>query len=60
MANEIKCPWCGQVNAETEVKLIRKKIGEKGVAERRCAWCHKVLAAYLEEEGEFLMKMRSF
>ena len=60
MANEIKCPWCGEVTAKVDVELAHKKKGEISVTERRCTRCHKVLAAYLEEEGDFLMKMRNF
>ena len=30
------------------------------VIERKCPRCDKVLAAYLEEEGEFLADMRNF
>ncbi len=51
------CPWCG---AETKPKtsLFRKQYGE--VRERRCSICSKILAAYLEEEGEFMSRIRVF
>ena len=52
-----ECPWCGKI-AEVEVKLLKKTYGD--VVERRCLSCGKILAAYLEGEGEFLPKIRSF
>ena len=58
MAKEIKCAWCGEVGIKPEVNRIKNDYGN--VIERRCPKCGKVLAAYLEEEGLFLEKMRTF
>ncbi|MBK5100773.1 MAG: hypothetical protein JJE15_07255 [Desulfobacteraceae bacterium] len=52
-----KCPWCGEAG-EPQIKVMKKTYGE--VMERRCSSCGKVLAAYLEGEGNFLPKMRSY
>jgi len=53
-----KCPWCGQAVVEPKVALLKNDLGD--VRERRCPHCGKILAAYLDEEGEFMMKMRSY
>ena len=53
-----KCPWCGQIVEEPKVSLLKKEHGD--VRERRCPHCGKILAAYLEQEGEFMRKMRSY
>ena len=58
MRKEIKCPWCGEVVMEPEVRRFKNDYGQ--VVERRCSKCGKVLAAYLEEKGEFLGEMRTF
>jgi len=57
---EVKCPWCGEVIPVSEVRAKKDKNDYGTVVERRCAKCDKVLAAYLEEEGDFLSKMRTF
>ena len=57
---EIKCPWCEEVTPVSEVKVAHKKNEFGAVIERRCPGCNKVLAAYLEEEGDFLSRMRTF
>jgi len=57
---EVKCPWCDEVIPVPEVKAGRHKNDHGTVMERRCPKCHKVLAAYLEEEGEFLPGIRTF
>ena len=57
MEKEIQCPWCDEV-VVPEVSLVKRDSGE--VRERRCSKCGKVLAAYLESEGEFLNKIRTF
>ena len=54
---ERSCPWCGETMTP-EVK--RNKNADGDVVERSCSKCDKVLAAYLEEAGDFLMKMRSY
>lgn len=54
---ERSCPWCGETMIP-EVKHHKNNYGE--VVERACSNCGKILAAYLEEAGDFLMKMRSF
>lgn len=57
---EIKCPWCGETipTSTVEIKNIKNDYGI--VTERRCSKCHKLLAAYLAEEKDFLPKMRTF
>jgi len=57
---EIKCPWCGNRTPISEMKARCNKNDYGTVVERRCACCNRVLAAYLEEEGEFLSKIRTF
>lgn len=57
MEKEVKCPWCGE-KVIPEVNLWRKQYGE--VRERKCPRCGNILAAYLEQEGEFLKTMRTF
>jgi len=57
---EIKCPWCEEIVPVSEVKVKKEKNDYGTVVERRCAKCSKVLAAYLEGEGDFLSKMRTF
>ena len=54
---ERSCPWCGET-MEPEVKRHQNANGD--VVTRLCSKCGKVMAAYLEQEGDFLMKMRSF
>ena len=56
-AKERVCPWCGET-VVTEVRHHKKAYG--GVIERLCPKCGKVMAVYLEEEGDFLMEMRSY
>ena len=56
-AREGSCPWCGETMVP-EVKRHKNAYGD--VVERECSKCGKVLAAYLEQEGDFLMKIRSF
>jgi ribosomal protein S27AE len=52
-----KCPWCGETS-RPKTSLVTKRHGE--VKERRCSKCGKILAAYLESEGEFLKNIRAF
>jgi len=54
---EVKCVWCGEV-VVPQVRIIHKDYGN--VKERRCPRCNAILAAYLEEEGQVLEKVRSF
>ena len=56
-AKERNCPWCGET-VVPEVKHRKNDYGD--VVERLCSKCGRVLAAYLEQEGDFLVKMRSF
>ena len=58
MKKELKCAWCGEVVTEPRLKRIKNEYGQ--VVERRCPKCGKVMAAYLEQEGEFLKDMRTF
>ena len=57
MVKEVKCPWCNKV---TLPKVSHCKNDYGDVIERRCTKCGKVLAAYLEKEGDFLTDMRTF
>ena len=57
MEKKVRCPWCGEM-VVPKVSLFKKERGD--VRERRCAKCGKVLAAYLESEGEFLKEIRTF
>ena len=54
---ERSCPWCGET-AAPEVKHCKGDYGD--VEERSCSKCGKILAAYLEGEGDFLTKIRSY
>jgi len=56
----VKCPWCGEVIDTTTVKVRHFKNDYGTIVERRCSRCDKVVAAYLEEEGNFLPRMRTF
>jgi hypothetical protein len=40
------------------VVILKKENGD--VRERRCAKCHKILAAYLVGEGNFMGNVRKF
>ena len=57
---EIKCPWCGEVIVVSQVKVRRYENDYGTVLERRCARCNQVIAAYLEEAGDFLPRIRTF
>jgi len=57
---ETKCPWCDEVIPISEVKVRRYKNDYATVIERRCPKCSNVLAAYLDEEGDFLPRIRTF
>jgi phage FluMu protein Com len=57
---EIKCPWCGEVVPAPAVKVRRYKNDYGNVIERRCPKCSNVLAAYLDVEGDFLPRIRTF
>lgn len=57
MDKEVKCPWCLE-NAVPKMQILRKENGL--VKERRCSECGKVLAAYLDGEGDFLKAVRKF
>ena len=61
MARErLRCGWCGDEIAAAEAKVTRLRNDYGTVVERKCPRCDKLLAAYLEEEGEFLADMRNF
>ena len=59
-SGETRCPWCGEVVPVAEVKVGRHKNDYGTVVERRCPKCSRVLAAYLDGEGDFLPKTRTF
>lgn len=61
MAREkLRCGWCAKEVAASECKVRRFNNDYGRVIERRCPRCNKVLAAYLESEGDFLIDMRNF
>ena len=49
MDPELRCPWCEE-KAAPVTKILEKANGT--VKERRCSECGKVLAAYLDGEGD--------
>lgn len=57
MSKKIKCPWCGEM-VTPEPRVIQRKVAE--VVERRCPRCSKVLAAYLEQDRDFMPNIRTF
>lgn len=57
---EIKCPWCAETVQTAAVRVKTEKNDYGTVIERRCPRCGKVLAAYLQEEGDFQTRMRVF
>ena len=57
MDKEVKCPWCEEM---TLPKINHVKNDYGNVLERRCHKCGKVLAAYFEQEGDFLPGTRTF
>lgn len=54
---QVKCPWC---KAQMTPKVNRKSQETGAVVERWCSECGKILAAYLESEGNFFSKIRVF
>ena len=57
MGKAVKCAWCGKV---TIPKVSHYKNDYGDIIQRRCSECGKVLAAYLEKEGNFLPRIRTF
>jgi len=57
MKKEVTCPWCEKTTRE-KVNKFKNDYGT--VIERRCAECDKILASYLEGEGDFMPKIRVF
>ena len=57
MKKEVKCPWCDE-RTSGKVKKFTNDYGT--VVERRCTSCGKMLASYLEGEGDFMPKIRVF
>lgn len=57
MSKEITCPWCGE-RVTPEAKVMQRKVAE--VVERRCPRCGRILAAYLEQDRDFMPKIRTF
>ena len=54
------CGWCGENLATADSKVKRFSNDYGNLVEMRCPKCDKVLAAYLEGEGNFLAGMRNF
>jgi len=57
MDKEVICPWC-EDNIIPKMDILERENGT--VRERRCSNCGKILAAYLEKEGDFLSSIRKF
>ena len=57
MDKEVICPWC-ETRGVPELRTLKKE--DCSVRERRCRKCGRVLAAYLQEEGDFMRKIRKF
>jgi len=57
---ETRCPWCGEAMLKAEVEMKSRRNDWGSLTERRCNKCGKILAAYLESEGSFLPKIRTF
>jgi len=57
MDKEVKCPWCEEMTLP-KVSHIKNDYGD--LIERRCSKCDKILAAYFEQEGNFLTGARTF
>jgi endogenous inhibitor of DNA gyrase (YacG/DUF329 family) len=57
LSKEIRCPWCGEM-VRAEAKVIQRKVDD--VVERKCPQCGKILAAYLEQDKDFMPKIRTF
>lgn len=57
MKKEIKCPWCDEIT-KGEVKKFDNDYGT--VMERRCTACGKIIASYMDGEGDFMPKIRVF
>ncbi len=56
----LECGWCGEEVLASQCQVTHFKNDYGTTIERRCPKCHKVVAAYLEEEGDFLTDMRNF
>lgn len=54
---EIVCPWC---NGVTRRKENKQKKAQSDVVEARCDKCGKILAAYKNQEGDFLPRIKVF
>ena len=57
MERQVKCHWCGE-QVTPVVNISTKQYGD--VKERRCPKCDAVIAAYLDEPGVILEKVRLF
>ncbi len=57
MDKQVNCPWCGET---TDPKVSRYKNDYGDIVKRNCSKCGKALAAYLEQEGDFLPEIRTF
>ena len=58
--DKVRCPWCNHVMQATQAKVARLDRNGTTVVERRCSACGNILAAYVEAEGDFLPRMRTF
>lgn len=56
-SEEKTCPWCG-ASVEAEVVDSHNQFGM--VKERRCPKCHGMMAAYFDDKGQVLERVRTF
>lgn len=57
MGKQVKCAWCDEI---TVPKVSHRKNDYADIIEARCSKCGRVLAAYVEKEGNFLPRIRTF
>jgi phage FluMu protein Com len=57
MKKEIECPWCSKL-VSPRLYVLKGKYGD--IKERKCPECNGILAAYLDEKGTVLEKVRTF
>ena len=57
MEKQVNCPWCAEL--VTPVATVSTK-EHSNVKERKCPKCNRILAAYLDEPGVVLEKVRTF
>ena len=53
----VACPWCEK---ETTPKVSKGKSDYADIIIRKCAFCEKIIASYLDEGKKVLEKVRTF